>query len=367
MSRSLSDRPVIASRRLSNRIAIAPLYMPCLNGPHGEVTGATVEHYAQLAAGGPGLVIQEATCVSPVGKIGPRQLELSSDGQIASHAAIATAVHGRGVPIVMQIHHAGVLACEDDLVSASECSVERTVRSDSGRADAGGRRLAHARALSGAEVGQIIEAFVATGLRAAKAGYDGVELHGCHGYLLCQFLSSRVNHREDAYADPLRVLVPIMEGIRAEAPEGFLVGIRLAYAEPTLADGIAHARRLDAAGVDFIDVSSGFPGGFEANVPIGWPYSDRAWGASQLKAEVSAPVFAVGDICTPSQAAGVLEATDVDMVDIGRSALVDPGWPAIALAGGTPGACVHCASCFWRFDPGRCPGRKLMEQRGLKG
>jgi 2,4-dienoyl-CoA reductase-like NADH-dependent reductase (Old Yellow Enzyme family) len=367
MSRSLADGPAIGSKQLSNRIAIAPLYMPCLNGPHGEVTRATVDHYAALAAGGPGLVIQEATCVLPTGKIGPRQLELSSDDQVEAHAAIAAAVHAARVPIVMQIHHAGVLACEDELVSASECSLERRVRPDSGRPDAGGRRLAHARALSESEVEDLIEAFVAAGRRAAAAGYDGVELHGCHGYLLCQFLNSRINRRDDAYADPLRVILPIMEGIRAEAPPGFLVGIRLAYAEPTLADGIAHARGLDAAGVDFIDVSSGFPGAFEPDVPAGWPYSDRAWGASRIKPVVSAPVFAVGGIRTPEQAQGVLDSAGVDMVDIGRSALVDPGWPATALAGGTPGACVHCKSCFWRFDPEGCPGRKRMERRGPKG
>ena len=92
--------------------------------------------------------------------------------------------------------------------------------------------------------------------RAYEAGYDGVELHGCHSYLLSQFMNKRVNKRTDEYnADGMKILENILEGIRKVVPENFIVGIRLGAVEPPIEDGIAHAKWLEALGIDFINVS----------------------------------------------------------------------------------------------------------------
>jgi len=327
------------------------MVIPTNSDEAGFVAEDAIRHYTALAQGGPGLIIQEATCVSPEDRLGLHQIGLWSDEQIEGNRRIAQVVHAKGVPIFMQIHHAGIMSVGGTLL----CPSDYALKAENG--------IKQGRAMTVEEIEVTCQHFIDTGIRAWKAGYDGVELHGCHNYLLCQFFNKRVNTRTDKYADPMALVAPIIEGIRTGTDEDFVIGIRLGCFEPTIEDGIAHAQALEKVGVDFIDVSGGFSAEAETDVPAGLTYHPFVYGAGEIKKAVDLPVFAVNSICTPEDARTVLAGTNVDMVDIARSALVDPDWPKKALGGEAPGKCIHCKVCQWRIDPEKCAGRILMRRR----
>ncbi len=349
MSKQLSEAWELRGHRLPNRICIPPMVIFGLSDETGMVTDGNVAHYTALARGGAGLIIQEATCVQPGGKLSPDQLGIWSDEHVPGLARIAEAVHAEGGTILMQIHHAGVVGVAEEVVCPSAYATRRKT----------------GRAMTAAEVEEMIAAFVAAGVRAQRAGYDGVELHGCHRYLLSQFFNARVNRRTDVYADPIVVVRRIFDGIRAAVPEDFIIGIRLGAFEPTLADGIGHAQALAAMGMDFLDVSYGFVNESEPFKPEGFPFVDVVYAAGEIKKAVDIPVFAVNSICTAAEAQGVLDLTDVDMVDIARSALIDPAWPRHALAGEPAGKCLHCpGGCQWmKGQREKCPGLQLFARQ----
>ena len=329
---------------LKNRVCVPP--MVCFNwaGEDGVVSEKHIAHYAAIAAGGPGLLIQEATCISPEGKLGASQLGIWSDGHIAGHTRIAEAVHAAGVPILMQIHHAGVVGIDAHPLCPSAYTL------DTGKTGT---------EMTEADIARLVDAYAQAARRAFDAGYDGVELHGCHSYLISQFLSSRVNTREDGYGrDRLRFVREILAAVRAVTPESFIVGIRLGAFEPTLADGLAHAKALEAMGMDFLNISYGFSRDHAPSAPpAGFPFKDIVWAAGEIAKAVHVPVFAVNGLRTPEQAQQALELTDVDMVCIARSILADYNWPRRAEAGQPTGRCLDCEQCQWFRDFERCPGR----------
>ncbi len=345
----------IRGKVIRNRIAVPPMYIGPFSGPDGSATEKNVRHYAAMAEGGAGLIIQEATCVTADGLLAPDQLGIWDDKHIPELKKITDAVHNAGGTILVQIHHAGLVTSCNDPVAPNEYT---------GKGRDGSIRTA--RALSEKEIENIIEAFVAAAKRAEKAGYDGVELHGCHGYLISQFLSKLVNRREDRWGEEEAFVLETYKRVRRAVSEDFIVGVRLAAFEPNIEDGLRHAKVLDKAGVDFLDISYGFGPRPENVVPEGWKYSNAVWGAAQIKKAVSVPVFAVDNICTPEQAAGILEETDVDMVDIGRSMLTDYAWANHALNGEPTGRCLHCSRCLWYSTPERCAGYLLLKKQTEK-
>lgn len=343
--KTLKDGVKVGGLTLKNRLCVPPMVVFNLAEADGFVSQGNIAHYRSLAEGGFGLIIQEATCVSPDGLLHHSQLGLWKDEQIPGHRAIVDAVHKAGSRILLQIHHAG-------LVSAGERHLCPSAY--------------HLGEIQGEEmtlldIQQVKTEFANAAYRAKQAGYDGVEIHGCHGYLLSQFMNSRVNCRMDHYGDTMALTLEIFHLIRSICGHDFLVGVRLGGFEPDLASAIDHAKALDQAGTDFLDISYGFSAEMDCDAPGDPELKDIIRAAAAIKKAVSCPVFAVNGICTPEAAETVLEKTDVDMIDIGRSALVDPQWANKALSGETPGKCLHCKSCQWRFDFRKCPGRRMLE------
>lgn len=346
--KKLNDSFQIRNTRIKNRICLPPMVV-CTSDDSGLTPQKTVDRYRSFARGGAGLLIQEATCVTKEGRLAIRQLGIWEDAQIPGLKQITDAVHAEGGVIVVQIHHAGVVGISEDPYCPSAYEFDKD----------GKHIIGHE--MSPAEVEGVRDAFIAAAKRAELAGYDGVELHGCHSYLLSQFMNSRVNKRSDRYAQPMCVVKEIVEGIRAATSPDFICGIRLGAFEPALTDGIAHAKELEAMGIDFIDVSYGFDREADPICPSDFPYKDIIYAAGEIKKAVNVPVFAVNTIDTPAIAKGVLELTDVDMVDIGKSMMVDPDWANKALAGAEPGHCLHCPYCTWFANPDTdCPGQKLL-------
>lgn len=347
---SLFDPVTVGSIQTRNRICIPPMVIYHISDESGMVKPQNVEHYRALAQGGAGLIIQEATCVSPEGRLSMDQLGIWSDDQIPGLRNITEAVHQEGCPIFVQLHHAGLVSIGTDTLCPSDYAM------DTNKGWKNGHEMTRD------DIHRIRDAFIQAAVRAEKAGYDGVELHGCHGYLLCQFFNNRVNRRTDEYGQPEKLTLEIMDGIRASVGKDFVLGIRLGAFEPTLEDGIAHAKTLQAHGIQFIDVSYGFTAESEPKAPGNPELLDVIRAAGEIQKQVSVPVFAVNSIRTPAQAQRILTETGVSMVDIGRSALVDPEWPNKAREGIVPGKCLGCKVCQWRIDRSKCPGRRMLQE-----
>ena len=337
--KTLFEPLVIRNTTIKNRICLPPMITFGSGAFAGE---ERKNHYRQIAEGGVGLIIVEATCVTEEGQLGLGQMGIWDDKQIEGLKGIADAIHQAGSTAVIQIHHAGVVGIDTHL-----CPDAYVLNPD-----VTGKKLTLE------EITAITDAFIQAGRRAYLAGFDGVELHGCHSYLISQFLNNRVNKREDIYGtNPEKFVLDIIKGFRNLVSEDFILGIRLGAFEPTLEDGIRHARMFEEAGIDFLDISYGFTREHEPFAPEGFPYQDIIYAAGEIKKQCHVPVFAVNQIRTAEQAQGVLDLTDVDMVDIGRAMLVDYQWANKVKTGSTPDPCLGCKTCRWYPDGAKCPGR----------
>ena len=336
---------------IKNRICVPPMVCFGWNGDDGMVTEKSVNHYRAIAKGGYGLVIQEATCINRQGRLSGDQLGIWDDAHIPGLKQIVDAVHAEGTPIFVQIHHAGVISSEEDRVCPSDYTVAH-------------KEIAkHGRELTVEEIKVLEDEYIQAVRRAYEAGYDGVELHGCHSYLLSQFMNRRVNKRTDEYnADDMLILKNILEGIRKVVPEEFVVGIRLGAFEPTIEDGIAHAKWLEANGIDFINVSYGFSQDADQIKPEDYPFAAAVYGGKRIKEAVSVPVFAVYGIQNGEMAEAALEDTKADMINIGRGVLVNYDWANDVKEGKNPGKCLYCAKCLWRAQVETCAGKVLLER-----
>lgn len=339
----------IRNKTIRNRICLPPMVIGSFSDENGMVTRSNIEHYAGFAKGGVGLIIQESTSPSTYGKVAEDQLGIWHDDHIPGHRKIAEAVHAEGAAIVMQLCHAGVTSIEEETFCPSAYSCTKNDRFRTGTP----LTLEHIRKLQ--------DDFVNGAVRAWKAGYDGIELHGAHRYLICQFLNKRVNKRDDRYGrDRTLFAIEIVRRVRELVPEDFILGIRLGAFEPALEDGIAHAVKLAANGCDYLNISYGCTGEFDSYVPEDYPFKDVIYAAGEIRKHVEVPVFAVNGIRTPEAAESILKVTGVDAVNIGRSMLVNPNWANDAMASADTGRCLECRGCQWHREPPKCPGRKLL-------
>ena len=337
---------VISNHTIRNRVVLPPIVVFWAE-PNGEVSDRQVAHYRRRAQGGCGLIVVEATCVAPESRLSSRQLGIWDDSQIAGLSRIAEACRAEGATTLIQIHHAGMSAPADvtsDRISASDYRDEKR----------------SAREMTIDEIASVRDRFVDSARRAKQAGFDGVELHGAHGYLLSQFASRIANHRNDRYGGDLdgrlRLAQEIIEGIRADVSDrSFIITCRMGCNEPQLDDGIAIAQALEQYGVDALHVSSGFGGSPEPVAPDDFQGSWIAWGGSEIRKHVRVPVIAVYGIRTHEQATWLLDGR-VDMVAMARGLLVDPDWALKAETGEDIVSCLECKPrCKWFKDGRDCP------------
>lgn len=334
---------------LPNRLVMAPMETNYA-GDDGEVTPRLMAYYVERAAGGVGMVTVEYTCVDRSDGLGCLpQLSLDSDALIDGHARLAAAIRAAGARACLQIHHAGRQTSPKFLggrrpiaPSAFESPVFRTVP----------------RAMDEADIARLIAAFADTAARACTAGYEAIELHGAHGYLLGQFLSPWTNRRDDAWggdferrlAFPLAVIRAVRARIgdrpliwRLSADEGVDGGLRIEDCERI-------APRLAQAGVDAIHVSTGVAERLDMNVdPIDAPDGWRLPLARRIRAVAGVPVIGVGVIRTADTARAAIAQGDCDLVALGRALLADPQWPA-KVAAGRADLVRPCTSCNWCID-----------------
>ena len=315
----LSDPLRVRDITLRNRIVLPPMQSGRAT-LEGAVTSRLVNFYV-VRCGSLGLPIVEHAYVSLVGQLGMKQLGIYDDSLIPGLGKLASSIHEVGAPAVLQITHAGCIA-NKTIIDAKPVGPSARDKS---------------RALHESELESVAEEFALAAGRAVKAGFDGVELHGAHGYLLNQFLSPLFNKREDKFggSSENRIRFPLMvvERVR-EALDGRLLLYRLGADDLdqngiSMEESAAFAIELEQMGVDIIDVSGGMCGSDPKQLRRVKGYFIPQ--ASQIKKAVEVPVIGVGRITQAEQADKLVREGLVDLVAVGRAFLKDPQWAEKAL------------------------------------
>lgn len=355
MSTKTIGQPLyIRGRKIENRVGFAPMGSAVYTGS-GFITDESIAFYRSVARGGTGLIVQGCAIVAEDVRSKPDQLGIWSDEQIPRLRLMTEAVHGEGKRIIAQLQHCGIRSAQDAPPAPSKVTVEI------------GKKQVTSREMTVGEIKLSQRQFLDAALRAVRAGYDGVEIHCSHGWLISTFLSGVTNHRTDEYGkDPVLYLREVFQSIRAAVPDDFIVGVRISGYVPDIGTGLAQARRISALGVDYISVSVNYKIKFlqqDDTVPGGYPFDPMVYAAHEIKKAVSVPVFAAKGIRTGEIANRVLGYTDVDMVLVGRGHLCDPEWTNKALAGEQPNRCFDCkGECSWRVGTTLCPALKRLEK-----
>ena len=317
-----------------NRIWIPPMCQYSCDEQDGVVGNWALVHYSSFAKGGAGLVIAEATGVSPIGRISPWCAGLWNDEQTIAWEAVVDSVHLNGGKIGIQLAHAG----RKGSTHAEWTGTGSVALSEGGWETVAPSAIAFEgydlpRALEVGELAELKEQFVAAALRAVTAGFDLIEIHAAHGYLLHQFLSPLSNQRTDLYGGSLenraRLLLEIVIAVRAAIGDDLPLAVRFSATDWieggwTQEETATVAKWCFDAGADLFDVSTA---GLSTAQKITLGPGYQVPFAEFVGSQVDAPVSAVGSITSGTQAEAILEAGVVDVVMIGRAALGDPYWP----------------------------------------
>lgn len=319
---------------IRNRIWISPMCMYSAENKDGVPGSWQQVHLTSRAVGGAGLIIVEASGVVPEGRITPWCTGIWNDEQAKAWKHIVKSCQSHGAKVAMQLAHAGRKGSiyRDWSGSGSVPISDGGWQSVSATSVAFGDYAAP-RKLAVEEITELVAAFAAAAKRSVEAGFDAVEIHGAHGYLIHQFLSPLSNDRDDNYGGSLenraRLLMEIIKAIREVIPESMPLLLRLSATE--YAEGGWDVEQTSEvskwatdAGVDLIDVSSG--GNINgAKIPTGPGYQVPF--AKQIGEDIDRPVSAVGQITEAAQAEEILQSGEVDVIMIGRASLRDPYWP----------------------------------------
>lgn len=336
MNASVFDPIDIRGLSLRNRLWVPALCQYSVTARDGVPTDWHLAHLGSFARGGSGLILAEATGVTPEGRISPHDTGIWNDEQVAAWRRIVDFVHSQGAKIGLQLAHAGRKAsvwpewgfAQRGTMPASEGGWPTIAPSAVAY-----EGYEPPRALAHDELPDVVAAFTAAARRALDAGFDLVQLHAAHGYLLHQFLSPLSNRRDDEYGGSLenrsRLLLDIVRAVRTEVGDEVPVMVRFSatdYAEggwdaeqTAVVAGWAHD-----AGADFFDISSG---GLMAGVriPVGPGYQVPF--AEYVRTTAQVPVNAVGLITEAQQAQHIVQSGQADAVMLGRESMRDPHFP----------------------------------------
>lgn len=343
----------ICGVKVKNRVCIPPMAYYGFADDSGNITDAHIAHYQSFAEGGAGLLIQEATCVSPEGRFSHDQLGIWNDEHVAGLKRLTNVVHRAGGVIFIQLHHAGLMSIDEPHLCPDNFSFERngTVKNPT--------------VMTFYDIERVQNAFVDAAIRAYHAGYDGIELHACHRYLMCQFLNSHINNRYDRYGQtPELFLMEILVKIKEKLPHGYPIGFRIGAFEPNLEDGIRHAIMLEKSGASYFSVSYGFSGQDNPFSPDEYPYDAVVYAAGEFKKALSVPIFAANGINSPLEVETIIKSGTADMCCVGRSSLIDNAWTNHVKNDEKCGKCLHCKFCMYEdaLLRNKCPGKNMYKR-----
>jgi len=346
----LFEETAIKSMRMKNRIVRSATWEGMCEDD-GRPTPKLIDFYVDLAEGGVGLIISSYAFVSPEGKQLPGKLGIQTDDFADEFRQMTDAVHGAGGTIAIQMVHAGGQA--NPKTSGMPAL-----------APSGGKVAqfpAEAAELSVDDISRIVTAFAEGARRAKEWGFDGVQLHGAHGYLINQFLSPLTNRRTDTYGGSIenrcRFLMEVYQAVREQVGDDYPVMIKLNLADNLeggleVSDGLVAAEKLGVAGIDAIEVSSGTPASGEMgpsrpkiNKPEREAYNMAL--AKQVQKVVKCPVMVVGGFRSYEVSESAVGEGGVDYIAMSRPFIREPGL-AGRWSGGdrSPSTCVSCGKCF---------------------
>lgn len=330
----------IGTLELKNR-----LVMPAMNSHYADeehhFTEQALNYYGERALGGFGLLITEFLCVSEEGLAYPMQAAIYDDRFIPSLSRLTERIHQNGGKIFAQLHHGGRMQGKG---STSLPAVGASAIPDASN-------MIPIHQLGTEEIPGVVQKFVDAALRAQKSGFDGVEIHGAHGYLLAQFLSAGVNKRTDCYGGSItnraRIVCEIIRGIKAACGQDFPVSVRTSGDEGykggnTIEVAAAQCRLFEEAGADAVHVSHG--------IAIHSYFSESGFNLKyvrRVKEVVSIPVIGVGRLNDPALIAGALEAGNLDFAALGRESVCDPHLPE-KIREGRLDEILTCTGCMQR-------------------
>lgn len=326
---------------LKNRIAVSPMCQ--YSALDGHVTEWHRDHHTTLARGGAGLVLVEATAVEARGRISHGDTGIWSDDHVVGLAEIAAIVEGYGAVPAIQIGHAGRKASAQRPWEGNVALGE----ADAARGDAPWRTVAPSalpfmdgwhtpREITGGEVQDLVAAFGAAAVRARRAGFRALEIHGAHGYLIHSFLSPLSNRRNDRWGGDrtgrMTFALAIAEAVRAEWPDELPLFFRVSSVDGaeggwTIEDTIALAKELKARGVDVMDCSSGGIAGMVTAARVKRPQGFQVPYGAQVRREADIATMTVGLVLDPDYADAIVESGSADLVALGRELLRNPFWP----------------------------------------
>jgi NADPH2 dehydrogenase len=317
----------VRSMNLANRLVMPPMATAKAE-PDGKVSQALLDYYGEKSRGGYiSLIIIEHSYITPEGKASDNQLSVSDDAAVPGLTKLANVIHRNGSKAAMQINHAGSAALKE-ITGTTPLAPSAT---------ANPRRGDMPRAITRKEISDIVNAFKDASRRVRKAGFDAVEIHSAHGYLLNQFLSPLTNKRTDEYggdiSNRIRIHLQVIQAIRTAVGPDFPIQVRLGasdYTEDgtTIEDSKIAARAFEKAGVDIIHISGGFVG----YTPPGLAGQGYFAPLSEaIKSVVSLPVILTGGITEGEAAEKFLKEKKADLIGVGRAILQDSTWAEHAI------------------------------------
>ncbi len=365
----LFDTTNLKSISLRNRIVRSATWEG-LAEDNGDCTDKLNELMAALSAGQVGLIISSHAYVHPVGKASPQQIGIDHDDRIASLAELTQAVHARGGAIVCQLAHAGGETAHE--LAGGTALAPSPMQNEKGQT---------AEEMTARQIGETIQAFADGARRAMEAGFDGVQIHGAHGYLISQFLSPFFNKRTDEYGgtpgNRARLLREVYAAIRAEVGDDYPVLLKINSCD-FLDPGLTSEEMMDivsalaAEGLDAVELSggtrySGEQGPIRRGDGDGVYYRDIA---IACKRRVDIPVILVGGIRALSTAEELLSQEACDYIALSRPLICQPDLPAVWARNEMDACeCVSCSMCFLPAFKGegiQCLQKQRRQRRKAK-
>jgi len=366
MTAKLFEPLALRSVTLRNRVVISPMCQ--YSAENGFVTDHHLVHLGRFALGGAGLVFVEATAVLPEGRITHGDTGIWSDEHVPGLARIAAFLKANGAAAGLQIAHAGRKASMqrpwhgngpmNETDRARGETPWQTFAPSAIPIDEGWLVPAE---LDAAGMRRVKEGFVAAAERATRVGFDVLEIHSAHGYLLHSFLSPLTNRRSDAYGGSrdkrMRFPLEVAEAVRARWPTDRPLFLRLSAIDAVeggleIEDTLAYAAALKRIGIDVIDCSSGgIAGSATASKGVPRGYGFQVGFAERIRRETGIATMAVGLITDPRQAEAIVGNGSADLVAIGREALANPNWPLQAEAA-LGAAAAHSPFALWPVQAG---------------
>lgn len=304
---TIFDSYKIRNIKIKNRIVLPPLVRFSIVGLDGYVTDELVQWYESIAKGGAGLIIVEATAVTYDGKLRSNQLGIWDDTFIDGLKKIVNKSHKYNVPVLLQLHHAGF---KEEIKN-----------------------------IPTKELYNILHQFKLAFYRAKKAGFDGIEIHGAHSYLISQLNSALWNTRTDEFGGTFEKRMffskKLIEDTRELFDDNFILSYRMGGNEPELSDGIKIAKYLEKLGVDILHISSGVPNPKylreeKIDIPLKFPFDWVIYMGTCIKKHVNIPIIGVRKIKKEYEASYLIENGLLDFVAVGRAMIARPNWTNIA-------------------------------------